>query len=69
MWFRPGCLYDPELHAGAYGAWSATSVRGLSAETPLPRVFFDMSAGGEKLGRVTMELRSDVVPRTAENFR
>ena len=28
-----------------------------------------MSAGGEKLGRVTFELRSDVVPKTAENFR
>ena len=33
------------------------------------RVFFDLSADGEKLGRVTMELRSDVVPKTAENFR
>lgn len=28
-----------------------------------------MTAGGEKLGRITMELRSDVVPKTAENFR
>ena len=28
-----------------------------------------MSAGGEKIGRVTFELRSDVVPKTAENFR
>ena len=28
-----------------------------------------MSAGGEKLGRIVMELRSDVVPKTAENFR
>merc|ERR1712098_660491 len=33
------------------------------------RVYFDLSAGGQKLGRVTMELRSDVVPKTAENFR
>jgi len=53
---------------GAYGAWSA-SCRTLSAEAPLPRVYFEMSAGGEKLGRVTFELRSDVVPKTAENFR
>jgi len=34
-----------------------------------PVVFFDVSAGGEKLGRIEMTLRKDVVPRTAENFR
>merc|ERR1719361_312712 len=33
------------------------------------RVFFDVEASGEKLGRVVMELRDDVVPRTVENFR
>jgi cyclophilin family peptidyl-prolyl cis-trans isomerase len=32
-------------------------------------VFFDVSAGGQPLGRITMTLRSDVVPKTAENFR
>ncbi|MEM7601245.1 MAG: peptidylprolyl isomerase, partial [Verrucomicrobiota bacterium] len=35
----------------------------------LPRVFFDMEASGEKVGRIIMELRPDVVPKTAENFR
>ncbi|CAM9999150.1 unnamed protein product [Ascophyllum nodosum] len=34
-----------------------------------PQVFFDMDAGGEALGRITMELRADVAPKTAENFR
>merc|ERR1712155_405152 len=28
-----------------------------------------MAADGQKLGRITMELRSDVVPKTDENFR
>jgi len=57
-------------NVGAWGAWNLTSKRCLSAtEAPLPKVFFDITADGEKLGRVTMELRSDVVPKTAENFR
>lgn len=34
-----------------------------------PRVFFDISIGGESAGRITMELAADTVPRTAENFR
>jgi cyclophilin family peptidyl-prolyl cis-trans isomerase len=34
-----------------------------------PIVFFDVMIGDEAAGRIVMELRSDVVPRTAENFR
>merc|ERR1740117_2853564 len=34
-----------------------------------PNVFFDMEVGGKSAGRIIMELRADVVPRTAENFR
>ncbi|KAL6597898.1 hypothetical protein ACP70R_037691 [Stipagrostis hirtigluma subsp. patula] len=34
-----------------------------------PRVFFDMTVGGESAGRIVMELYADKVPRTAENFR
>ncbi len=34
-----------------------------------PRVFFDIEADGEPVGRITMELAADIVPKTAENFR
>jgi len=33
------------------------------------RVFFDITANGEPLGRIVMELYSQDVPKTAENFR
>jgi len=42
----------------------------LNSTTPeLPRVFFDINAGDKSLGRIEMTLRSDVVPKTSENFR
>lgn len=40
----------------------------LSKETN-PVVFFDVCADDEPLGRITMELFSNIVPQTAENFR
>jgi len=39
------------------------------ANVVLPRVFFDMTIGGQAAGRIVMTLRSDIVPKTAENFR
>ncbi|KAF1741803.1 hypothetical protein MXB_4564 [Myxobolus squamalis] len=41
----------------------------LSSMSPLPRVFFDIEIGKQPAGRIVMELRPDVVPKTAENFR
>eukprot|EP00239_Pterosperma_sp_CCMP1384_P004957 CAMPEP_0197844488 /NCGR_PEP_ID=MMETSP1438-20131217/1476_1 /TAXON_ID=1461541 /ORGANISM="Pterosperma sp., Strain CCMP1384" /LENGTH=354 /DNA_ID=CAMNT_0043455299 /DNA_START=81 /DNA_END=1145 /DNA_ORIENTATION=- len=34
-----------------------------------PKVYFDVSIGGEAAGRVVMELFAHAVPKTAENFR
>ncbi|NP_001244029.1 peptidyl-prolyl cis-trans isomerase F, mitochondrial [Xenopus tropicalis] len=34
-----------------------------------PMVYMDLVADNQPLGRVTFELRADVVPKTAENFR
>jgi peptidyl-prolyl isomerase F (cyclophilin D) len=34
-----------------------------------PRVYFDVAIGGKPAGRIVMELRADVTPKTAENFR
>ncbi|CAH1961934.1 unnamed protein product [Acanthoscelides obtectus] len=34
-----------------------------------PQVYFDVKIGKTEIGRITMMLRADVVPRTAENFR
>jgi len=37
--------------------------------TANPRVYFDISIGGKRAGRVVFQLYADVVPKTAENFR
>lgn len=34
-----------------------------------PQVFLDICVGKRDLGRITILLRADVVPKTAENFR
>uniref|UniRef100_A0A7S1YLB7 Peptidyl-prolyl cis-trans isomerase n=1 Tax=Skeletonema marinoi TaxID=267567 RepID=A0A7S1YLB7_9STRA len=34
-----------------------------------PKVYFDITIGGKAAGRIIMDLRADVVPKTAENFR
>ena len=41
----------------------------VQSKTPNPKVFFDISIGGNPAKRIVMVLRSDVVPKTVENFR
>lgn len=59
-------LASAALVAGA--TFLATGVI-MAEDTKLPRVFMDITADGKPLGRIEIELRSDVVPKTAENFR
>ena len=47
----------------------ARAFSGISMDMANPKVFFDMEVGGEDVGRITFELRADVAPKTAENFR
>jgi peptidyl-prolyl isomerase F (cyclophilin D) len=55
------------------GCASHSSTESAKASTPsasrLPRCFLDITADGKSLGRIVIELRADVVPKTAENFR
>lgn len=37
--------------------------------SPLPTVFLEFTSDGRPVGTVVIELRYDVVPKTAENFR
>ncbi|XP_042687665.1 peptidyl-prolyl cis-trans isomerase H isoform X1 [Centrocercus urophasianus] len=40
----------------------------LAANPNNPVVFFDVTIGGQEVGRMKIELFADVVPKTAENF-
>ena len=51
--------------------WSSSPAQQkiIKMEIVNPKCFFDVTADGEALGRIEFELRADVVPKTAENFR
>jgi hypothetical protein len=60
------------LRSAFRGAALVRTARGgssaVSMDGALPRVFFDVEIGGKAAGRVVFELRSDIVPKTADNF-
>merc|ERR1711979_38991 len=47
----------------------STRIQTIKSTMATVRVFFDISIGGQMAGKVIMELRADVVPKTSENFR
>ena len=60
-------LLASSMAAAAVGPAALTEL--AAQDKKLPRVFMDISIGGKKAGRIVIELRADVVPKTAENFR
>jgi peptidyl-prolyl isomerase F (cyclophilin D) len=57
------------LSSAAVLASGETIMNIAEEKAKLPRCFMDITADGKALGRIVVELRSDVVPKTAENFR
>mmetsp|Transcript_37541 Transcript_37541/g.78633 ORF Transcript_37541/g.78633 Transcript_37541/m.78633 type:complete len:184 (+) Transcript_37541:229-780(+) len=55
-----GCLQSKDEGAAANTA---------SPNSNNPKVYFDIEIDGNSTGRIVMELRADIVPKTAENFR
>ena len=71
-----GAMKEKHGTREALDAWMKEKVYGVGGTMDKtlkirgnPKVFFDMEIGGEAAGRVVMQLRADVVPKTAENFR
>lgn len=58
------------LVAGRQVAGLATRAGRCTLTVPsAPRVYFDVSAGGEALGRLTVRLLPEILPRAVENVR
>jgi len=58
-------LSSPSLLWGG----KAAADRAAAKRDACPKVYFSMTIGGEPVGDIVMELRSDICPKTCENFR
>ena len=63
----PATAFTASRSASRFAATRAFS--GSNALFANPKVYFDMEVGGDDVGRIVFELRADVAPKTAENFR
>eukprot|EP00494_Astrolonche_serrata_P004721 UN04735 len=58
------------LRSGNKQAFRTTNlIRTFSDKAANPKVYFDIQIGNRDAGRVVFELKHDVTPKTAENFR
>ncbi|XP_075573400.1 peptidyl-prolyl cis-trans isomerase F, mitochondrial [Pelecanus crispus] len=64
----PGDLLPPPGLACMWAA-GARAYCAAGAVPPNPLVYLDVGVDNQPLGRVVLELKADVVPKTAENFR
>jgi len=75
-WEAGGKMKEKYETKEALQAWMHEKVYGIGgtkdktlAVRGNPRCFFDITLDGESVGRIVMQIRADVVPKTAENFR
>jgi len=62
-------LPPPSSRSTLASSLQSTRIHPIQSTMATVRVFFDVTADGAPLGKVIMELRADVVPKTSENFR
>merc|ERR1711877_14150 len=64
-----GTLPPPSSGSTLASSLQSTRIHPIQSTMATVRVFFDVTADGAPLGKIVMELRADVVPKTSENFR
>merc|ERR1712184_38246 len=64
-----GTLPPPSSRSTLASSLQSTRIHPIQSTMATVRVFFDITADGAPVGKVVMQLRDDVVPKTCENFR